>query len=332
MALRFTSATRGFSGVKTMSRWTTRRFSLQTTEDGGTGLGGHLISTLNPALLVPSDYLNLSGLKSAVVCFPKSPQSPRTSFRVARGSIRYHARNAYMPFPPESFGFLHYHRARDAAKLEGSIRFRVTSQNTLSAFHAGHDLLLPSGLPWQIILPQVACRTRYSRFCDQLLEENLATVAQLLQCLKVFSDRGRIYSETILFRLNQEFLVKFSGDTKLTAVGETLHSFVFDPGFRAGADRRQFPWTGSGLARFEPSTSAEHRGRRVVHIRITRIIDPVSSTGKGAEKQVLKPTEGGLMAYSRYGRAPEPWAYDIDAKDSSVATALRALWDNSRIL
>jgi hypothetical protein len=43
----------------------------------------------------------------------------------------------------------------------------------------------------------------------------------------------------------------------------------------------------------------------------------------------LKPEEGQLLTGAPYGHAPKAWAYDIDKKDSAMATALRALWDAS---
>ncbi|KAJ7844832.1 hypothetical protein B0H13DRAFT_1546052, partial [Mycena leptocephala] len=66
----------------------------------------------------------------------------------------------------------YYHRDPHATPLEGSLRFRVTADKDTAAFH---DLLLPSGCPWQIILPQLACRSNYSRILNELLEQKLVT-------------------------------------------------------------------------------------------------------------------------------------------------------------
>jgi hypothetical protein len=85
--------------------------------------------------------------------------------------------------------------------------------------------------------------------------------------------------------------------------------------------------SGSGVARFEPSTDPEYAGRRVVHLRITKIGNPVSIT---EETTLLKPEAGQLLVRPSHSRI-EPWAYDIDASNTVAATALRALWDNSRI-
>jgi hypothetical protein len=86
---------------------------------------------------------------------------------------------------------------------------------------------------------------------------------------------------------------------------------------------------GSAVARFEPSTSPQYSGRRVIHLRIIKIVTPVSARGE-PQTSLLRPEAGQLLSRPR-AEGPEPWAYDIDASDISLATALRALWDNSRI-
>jgi hypothetical protein len=83
--------------------------------------------------------------------------------------------------------------------MEGSVRFPVTPQNAPSSFQHGHDLLLPSGILWQIILPQVACRAAVSAIRDQLLEENLVMAEQLPQCLATC---GNLHPANTLFRVN----------------------------------------------------------------------------------------------------------------------------------
>jgi hypothetical protein len=93
-------------------------------------------------------------------------------------------------------------------------------------------------------------------------------------------------------------------------------------------------FSGSGVARFEPSTDPQYGRRRVVHLRITKIITPVSRSTmiQGHPEVLLKPEEGQLLTRCYRGvELPEPWAYDIDEKDCLMATALWVLWDNSRI-
>ncbi|KAJ7877501.1 hypothetical protein B0H13DRAFT_1893179 [Mycena leptocephala] len=290
----------------------------------------HIISTLNPARINPADYLDLSHLRSLSIRFPESPsQKP--------GSINYQWQNPgtkseRIPFPSRSTGFMYYHRDRRAAPLEGSIRFRVVSDNAPSSFRDGRDLLLPSGSPWQISLVQIASLQAYSPICDQLLHENLATPAQLSQCRSLFGDR-RIDPALTLFRLTQEFPFKFSmGGLCLMAVGEELHQVRFSNLFKANIGGKiHIPWTGSYLARFEGSTSPSS-GHRVVRLRITKIVTAVSSSCDAKEadnRHIMRPEEGQFLTVSVWGRAPEPWTYDIDHKRTVSAVALRVLWDIS---
>ncbi|KAJ7359911.1 hypothetical protein DFH08DRAFT_686614, partial [Mycena albidolilacea] len=203
-------------------------------------------------------------------------------------------------------GLLYYYRDLKAAPLEGGVRFCVTANNAPSSFHHGHDLPLPSGYPWQIILPQIAGRSGYSRFRDQLLEENIVTAEHLAQCHAIFGDR-HLKPQRTIFRLTQEFPVNFSSFISLTVVGETLHSLRIIGMFRAFKDMKPYmPWTGSGLARFEPSTRPEHAGRRVVLLRIAKIVTPVSSTVEQHDGRVIKPEEGYLLTQSPTLTHPNP--------------------------
>ncbi|KAF7375695.1 hypothetical protein MSAN_00458900 [Mycena sanguinolenta] len=285
-----------------------------------------IVSTLNPALFLPSDYVDLSGKTRPAVSFP----SKRIG---ARGVIPYQSRDSRrLPFPPQSAGFLYYRRDQDAAPLEGSICLRVTSKNAPASFDNGHDLLLPSGLPWRIILPQIACHAGLTALRAQLLQENLVTETQLSRCRTILG-QGYIYPELTLFRLSQEFPIRFSGGLKLTTVGDVMHRFQLNSPLFIWMDnhtRVDYPWAGSGLACFEPSADPRHSGRRVIHMRITKIIDPVSSIVD--QGTLLKPEAGELLTrLNPHSRTFEPWKYHLDAKNNATSTGLRALWNNSRI-
>ncbi|KAJ6488949.1 hypothetical protein C8R45DRAFT_993252 [Mycena sanguinolenta] len=301
-----------------------RRYSVQAGKE--TGPTRHrrapMLSTLNPLLLLPSDYLDLSGKTRSAVSFP-------TKRIGSRAILPYQWRNPRrLPFPPRSAGFLYYHRDRNAAPLEGSISFRVTSKSEPASFDAGHDLLLPSGLPWRIILPQIACHTELTALRAQLLQEKLVTETQLSQCLAMLG-QGYIYPELTLFRLNQEFPIRFSGGLKLATVGDAIHRFQLNAPLFTWMENG-YPWAGSGLACFEPSTDPRHSGRRVIRMRITKIVDPVSSIVN--QGTLLKPEAGKLLTrLNPHSRKFEPWKYDLDAKNNATAAGLRALWDNSRI-
>ncbi|KAJ6488952.1 hypothetical protein C8R45DRAFT_901845 [Mycena sanguinolenta] len=278
-----------------------------------------IVSTLNAASLLPSDHLDLSGLINAKVFFPTSRDSQALWYGTST------KRGGLSPFPPHSVGFLHYYRPRHAAPLEDSIRFRVTPDNAPSSFQRGHDLLLPSGLPWGIVLPTIARDPQYSTLHDQLLEDNLVRAGRLSRCREVF---GTVcVAKSTLFRLKQEFRIHSAGSFRgmLTAVGDdALRSFscdfnksVFPHAFRQCQSCH--PWAALALAHFEPSTRPQDAGRRVVHLRITKAVDPTSLRIKRYNSFLLQRSE------------PEPWPYDIDALNTPSAAALRVLWNRSSI-
>ncbi|KAJ7110574.1 hypothetical protein C8R44DRAFT_883708 [Mycena epipterygia] len=276
-----------------------------------------IISTLNPMLLESGDVLDISSQKCITICFPASTSGTKLSYLWTNGGL--------LPFPPRSRGFLYYH-SESPSPLQASVRFRVTPDNTPSSFSRGQDLLAPWGLPWQITLPQIGHHAGYPKILQQILHENLATEEQLSQCREVFRNHLPYHRYT-LFRLDSIFAVNFASNLTLMVVGDSLHPLKLEP-FTYRSCKRHTPWTGSALARFEASTRPEHTGRRVVHLRIVKITQPVECTMENYTGRVLKPEEGELFVVSSYNRAPEPWAYDVDAK-GTCAAALRVLWHNS---
>ncbi|KAJ6476104.1 hypothetical protein C8R45DRAFT_1008840 [Mycena sanguinolenta] len=311
----------------------TRFYTLTTTTDcppcvTRAGRVRSLISTLDPSRLTSHDHLDLSRRESISIGFSSCATTKALlTYQTAGSRFR-------VPFPGASSGFLYYYRDLHAAPLEASIRFRVTADNDpSSSFRQGRDLLLPSGRPWEILLLQVATRLRFVSIRDQLLQENLVTERQLSQCrdILLMSSRHRSVAEGTLFRLTQEFAVNFTTEIHLTVVGDALYSLRSDC-FRSWFHRKQyFPWAGSAIARFEPSTSTEHRavGRRVAHLRIVRVLNPVSRNLQiQTPGRMVKPEAGQLLRFLADGHAPKPWAYDIDG-DSAKGAAFRVLWDNS---
>ncbi|KAJ7110681.1 hypothetical protein C8R44DRAFT_883801 [Mycena epipterygia] len=312
---------------------------LERKERKRPGRSPHIVPTLIPKHRKLDDLLDLSQRKSITIRFPGA-DGPGVR-------LRYSETGGCIPFPAHSRGFLYYHSVPPAGPLEGSLRFRVTSDNAPSSFHRGQDLVAPWGLPWSITLPQIVRHTRYHKIRDQLLRENLATEAQLSHCRDIFQDVRTISPQYTLFRLDSTFLLNFAAPMWLTAVGDALHTVRLHP-FRDlvldNTDETYFPWSGmsyaaiyecvpicflgSAAARFEPSNRAAHADRRMVHLRIVKIVEPVVSTVKGYNGRVIKPEEGQLLKVTFRGRLPEPWTYNID-RETEPALALRVLWDKS---
>ncbi|KAJ7458586.1 hypothetical protein FB451DRAFT_1507970 [Mycena latifolia] len=293
-----------------------------------------IISTLTPSRLKSSDLLDISTSRTIAVIFPLSHSASGDRFELV-----YAYRSTEMslsrriPFPANTRGFLYFHLGHQSAALSGSIRFRLTPDDSPSSFARGDDLVGPSGFPWSILLAQVACRRSYGWIADQLVHENLVTQKQLSRCRDVFGQTGRTFPEYTLFHLDSMFLVNFSRRVTLTVVGEQLYELRQESLFLVRRSTSYFPWSGSAIARFEPSTLPEHSGRRVLHMRIVKIVEPVACTVDAAtyDGRILRPEEGQLFSVITSRGSRKPWTYDIDNTNptSQVSTALRTLWDIS---
>ncbi|KAJ7907656.1 hypothetical protein B0H13DRAFT_2018229 [Mycena leptocephala] len=230
--------------------------------------------TLNPALITSGDYIRFaeSGSDGSKLC---------------------------QAFPSHSTGFFYYHKARDGAPLEGSLRFRVTTDSAPSSFPHGHDLLFRSGLP----NPDPPSRPA-------------------LTCRDLFA-RRRINPLHYLFRLTQEF----RSNSTAAILSSTLLAR------RCSEYKAAFPRS-LGNRPLRASTHQRYHGRRVVHLRIVKIVAPVTRavpTLQIYDNYVPdKPTEGHLLTVRRDGKRPERWECDIDS-NRPAALALRTLWDASRM-
>ncbi|KAJ7183942.1 hypothetical protein C8R46DRAFT_1068201 [Mycena filopes] len=280
-----------------------------------------LLSTLNPLSLQASDYLDLSGHQNRAVVFAADGEgkNPLLTYRkTPSGSV--------IPFPAQSRGFLYFHRDPDAAPLEGGLRFRLSENELPGSFQSGQDLLLPTGSPWQLILPQVF-QPKLRKFGDQLLRENLISAAQMAHCHKVFGSRRVVLPWFTLFRLTQEFPVDFGKSPTIQIVAEAVFPKQFHPFAFVAAGKNIFPFTGTGLARFEPSVVD---GRRLIHLRITKITSPVVCTNSEYLGRIAEPREGELLTRTPVSGASRPWRVEVD-RYTEYGAALRALWPAARI-
>ncbi|KAJ7278235.1 hypothetical protein C8J57DRAFT_1713148 [Mycena rebaudengoi] len=280
------------------------------------------VSTLNPALLRLTDFLDISNHVRFSISFTVRPSG-------GRGCDLPYAflQGKRIQFPPHSHGFLYYHSDPKASPMAGSVRLRATTSNTPSSFPQGHDLLLPSGMPWQIILPQIAARRTYTRLRDQLLLEGMATEELLSRCRTVFATRDRIIPEATVFSLHHPFMVYFQQQLSLTIVGPTAAVPVrMDVFNERDSGQVIYPFAGSAVACFERSTLPEHVGNRVLLMRILKILVPVTCTIPNYAGGVGWPKEGEYLMVSRYNRPKSPWSYDVD-RDKRVGAVLRSIID-----
>ncbi|KAJ7732360.1 hypothetical protein DFH07DRAFT_144192, partial [Mycena maculata] len=228
--------------------------------------------------------------------------------------LSYHWSAAATPFPPQACGYLYYHPPPPRAPLGGSLRLRVSSDDAL-----GSDLMLPNGLPWEIVLPRIVRYKHCVGALQRLLEDGLLTTTTVEHCRNVFAGRPLIPRQ-LIFHLEQPFALSMEqSKLQLTIVGhDKLGSFVKEKLF--GDPGPRYPFKGAVLARFELSPD-----RVYFFMRIVKIVSPVVCCEDGYDGRVVAPQEGGFLSY-RIGGVTRPWALRI-ASRSSAASALRLLVD-----
>ncbi|KAJ7155177.1 hypothetical protein C8R46DRAFT_437241, partial [Mycena filopes] len=269
-----------------------------------------VISTLDPRSLTSNDHLTLSGVRGVSTTFPPG----------GGDELWYHREGTSTrpPFPPNTSGFLYYHRPPNATLLEGGVRFRCTPTPSPSSFLAGHDLLLPWGGPWEIVIPQL---TRRKGLAAQLVQQQLVTQAQLSHATELFGTR-HVHLPSILFRLNGEFRLNFTRFLSLQAVGEdAIHRLNFGLGFSG-----TYTDPGSAVARFEPLIVDS---RPVVHMRIVKLVEPFVRALHDPAYRYADPREGEFLTLVNWRGDLKPWVRDLE-RSIGPAIGLRALWDVTR--
>ncbi|KAJ7061544.1 hypothetical protein C8F01DRAFT_987303 [Mycena amicta] len=167
------------------------------------------ISTLDPARLQRADYLDLSSHPKLLVDYlPRSSGSREPASRV-----QFHPLGK-TPFPPQTSGFLYFHKPDEAPvrSLAGGIRFRRLLGPTAD-FATGTDLLHPdgSGEPWEIPLTTLV-RSQPS-LGKLLVQDDLVTELQMERCQRLFGTKKPGAEPQLLHWLEQPFVVNFGART-----------------------------------------------------------------------------------------------------------------------
>jgi hypothetical protein len=124
------------------------------------------IRHLRPERLSDSDLMDWSGVRSASVKFEGSPDvhelqwQPRTT------------KAAPQDFPAGTFGFLYVHVHPVHAALS-QLRFRIAAG--ADKFADGHDLMLPSGIPWHVAVPGLLANRTGAYVKDILVKDGLVS-------------------------------------------------------------------------------------------------------------------------------------------------------------
>ncbi|OBZ75001.1 hypothetical protein A0H81_05069 [Grifola frondosa] len=301
----------------------------------------HDIGTLDPRHLSTLDYVDLSDVHRVKIGDMSDTGAPhaatlfyRTTYMKTRRE-RYKLREQYsevlrknqtlpkserkkvpidtrkhVPFPPQAGGFFYYYSS-PRAPIAGAIRFRITQDGSPTSFASGTDLLLPSGLPWEvpIVVLGSASIASYAKLRQMLLRDGLVAQPLLDKCTELGTQEGASawHDSRLLHSLGQPFYMEFDQHTyTFWLVGEdglSVHPVVFKYFFK-GMFHKQSPYSGSALCCFERSTLPQHAGTRTAVLRIVKIVDRAvpNLTYRGR-----LPREGKL--HQRYDRV---WSFNVD--------------------
>ncbi|KAI0044823.1 hypothetical protein FA95DRAFT_1680916 [Auriscalpium vulgare] len=282
------------------------------------------IQTLDPSKLIPSDFVDLSG-RNRVTYNARLADNSR--IRTANALYYEYALGDNATFPTDTRGFLYFH----APSRE--VRFRLLASNDPRHFAKGTDLALPSGEAWCLKTAVLATRARAAGFRALLVQDGvrmdaLASSSHGAQ-LSLFQRRKHIRRVT---RLGETFPVRFNLKCMHLAVGTPVTLVPWQSPFKWSVQPED---SGQAQIALERSPLPEHRGRRVLVLRVHQISgNPQLRPEMKAfpHHHLYMPREGSLVYRKMKGNGlrPEPWAYDIDAQRRSSDRArkiFRELWD-----
>ncbi|RPD54422.1 hypothetical protein L227DRAFT_479740, partial [Lentinus tigrinus ALCF2SS1-6] len=240
-------------------------------------------------------------------------------------------------------GFLYYYQPPHAPPLAGELRFRITASVDPASFPSGVDHTIQQGVPWSIPLRTIAGKPNFTPI-RYLLTDVDATVPHLVMDLaREYQCIGGGQASRCLYAFGQPFhlpltshapaFVFFGKDRVARPSLKTVTGFYTGNRVSSGP---HYPFSGSIICCFEPSSLEEHSGRRVAVIRVLRTLahDPVRPNPRYTGPPIppgLCPREGELLT-RLYRRKVKVWAADVDAAPTSrnaQAAALSILFDNA---
>jgi hypothetical protein len=272
------------------------------------------ISTLHPARLSASEFLDMSARKSASIPVPTFIKGAPICFRGSKDpSSDSNTDYIDVPFPKDTRGFLYYIPGPSHAPAAGEIRFRVTGNRDPASFEGGHDLLYPiTTLPWRITLASIARNSTLHSFLHLLQEVDHSVTRSLAESLGQKPTERMSGRSQIIHSPGQPFFQDFSGSEFILWIvtGSTFRRFrVESPCDRRGSTskipyigeaysatptvRQSNSMTGTALCTVEPTKTA--LGVAAMAVRVLKIIRPVKPVDPAYDGYLPAPVEGELL-------------------------------------
>ncbi|KAI0064105.1 hypothetical protein BV25DRAFT_1914754 [Artomyces pyxidatus] len=248
------------------------------------------IRTLNPEFLQPADFIDLSSRTQPTFFVDSNPKEKRALYGLD-------PRQAPIPFPMGTQGFLYYH-APEPPEVLGELRFRVTPSSDPDSFLAGYDLKTPHGNPW-CILPGVLARTGLHPFGDLLLREQLVTRSQLDTWVKFRALTYYKRRPSFITHFGQPFLFDFSRprcNLWMAKSQGVKHLRFLNPSFNSTQKKPTI--SGKAMVCFELSQFPQPVGRTYVVMRVVKALSEISVLPE-YQGLVPVPAEGELIPRCR---------------------------------
>ncbi|KAJ7606024.1 hypothetical protein FB45DRAFT_951655 [Roridomyces roridus] len=302
-------------------RWGARRNSTMQPERRGR-CPKLPISTLKPESLLPSDHRDISHVRLVRV-FVADTSTP--SYFHSGGEPWQSGSRAHTRFPDNTRGFFYCAPRPGLPTIASSVRFRCTPSPSPSSFAEGHDLLLPNGLPWQILVGQAAIS--YPGLRAALIHEGFLTPQAVEEWhTRLGKTHGRLSAALTMFSLHQLFPINFAAGLVLHVVPpdtQRVAKLWLSQIFRTVVDGKSIqPFRGTGLAQFEVSPVNPD----ILHLRIVKLVEPVSRTvPQDVAGGMPLPREGELFHHRpRSDGVCKPWGFNL-RRQNKLGVAFRML-------
>ncbi|KAJ7756276.1 hypothetical protein B0H16DRAFT_696393 [Mycena metata] len=202
------------------------------------------VTTLDPNKITSEQYFDISTSRLASQ-YRKIEQKRRPNPHMRQvGDIVY---TTDTPFPPDTKGFLYFYSPPDRHPLCGCIRFRVAEDPSSRGFQAGHDLLLPHGLPWEIPIWETVTWGGYKNLLDVLAADGFAPPLLQLACRSANVERDSVF----ISALGQPWLVDWATEfSRIYVIRPLLHPvpiLIPHPWFQNYRGLRPAPYSGRGI-------------------------------------------------------------------------------------
>ncbi|TFK87659.1 hypothetical protein K466DRAFT_599314 [Polyporus arcularius HHB13444] len=303
------------------------------------------IRTLQPARLTSEDLLTIDlAASTSVRVTVFNPHADSANDRTPSCRLRF----SQFPVQHGQRGWLYYHQPPSGPPLAGEVRFRIIPPEVPDIFALGVDAVTESGIPWCLPLPAIAASKSYAALKHILTVVDGTVSRDLMQQVSYLSriPKRCIYAFDQPFELSMQagtHRVRLVGKKGLS-MAELRNIAVADieavPADKPGGGTRYVkhtPFLGTAVCAFERSTRTDHRGQRVVVVRVLRFSesDPVRLDPDYAGPEFSKhlmPREGKLLMMMHRGKVMA-WVGDVDrrAPDGrhNPAASLGILFDNA---